>query len=762
MCNNLLTKIFFILALVTPVSYPAYAYATNNTQVITNVEREMSEEEKVQAFFTAVENEDVDKVKSLIEGGLSINVKNSSGDNALGAILKVNTIKERPERLIIIDYLLDKGISIDHIDGLGWTYLHHAVGYNYLSTVKRLLDRGIDYKVSSPIGGTAIFFAKTADMAKLLLTRKSGNIDEVNEDGDSLLHNVCGANPLFELVKFYSKKIDVNIKNKKGETPLTKLLSDSYFPNEMMKIINYLLDHGADINVVDNDGQSPLMAALRNRELQMNIIELLIDRGADVDIQDKRGIQPIHFAAMKNLDILKLLESNGVNLNARSGNSETPLIGATRYNKKETVYFLLSKKVDPNVADRNGKTALNYARERQHSDIVKMLEDVNAVASSQYVIEKAKAREEKKEAEEKQAQQQKIENIKDAARLDNLQAFTGYYKEMMQDNKLNSEKWHELAELSIKNGAFNIFIHITQHVSDINALDNDGYSLLHNAVFYNQLEIAKHLVQNGLDINHKSNEGRTVFILAANSSIDMVEYLLGLGVNTDDEKDFVNEAVRYGKPDIARFMMKSGYEVDKGILNNDSQLIRYIQRSDTETLNFLFEQGLDIEKKIKYRRETATLLHMAIMFDKPEVAIFLLNKGAKPHVQTDGGQALFEAAINHENMEVLNLMYDKGADLDATTGLNKETPLMLAFDLNRIDVIMMLIKRGADLKKTIDFRGNTPLHYAASFGYLEAAKLMIEKGADSEAKNKDNKTALDFAIEGKNKAVEEYLKNLKK
>ena len=159
--------------------------------------------------------------------------------------------------------------------------------------------------------------------------------------------------------------------------------------------------------------------------------------------------------------------------------------------------------------------------------------------------------------------------------------------------------------------------------------------------------------------------------------------------------------------------------------------------------------------------EKSTLLYMAVLLNSPKVAMFLLNKGANSNVYSRN-DALFAYAINFENKDLLNTLYDKGANLEAITGMNKQTPLVFAFKLNRIDVIMMLINRGAKLDHPSGDDKNMPLHLAAAAGYLDAVKLMIKKGANPNAKNGEDKTALDSAIENRQKAVEKYLATVTK
>ena len=371
-------------------------------------------------------------------------------------------------------------------------------------------------------------------------------------------------------------------------------------------------------------------------------------------------------------------------------------------------------------------------------------------------ISKAATLNKKKQDELKIAKNNIIENIHDSVRLNNLPVFTDYFSKLKPDVKLRSE----LAAVAIQNGSLAIFKFLVQQGLNLKEKDSEGFSYLHTAVFYNQLPLCQYLVEAGLDIN-AIDENRSVFILASNSSIAVVEYLLNKKINTDNDPDFVNEAIRYGKPELAQYMMKRGFKFNTDIFDNDKLLVDFIEQDDVATFSFLLGQGLDINKNIKYRMEKSTLLYMAVLLNSPKVAMFLLNKGANSNVYSRN-DALFAYAINFENKDLLNTLYDKGANLEAITGMNKQTPLVFAFKLNRIDVIMMLINRGAKLDHPSGDDKNMPLHLAAAAGYLDAVKLMIKKGANPNAKNGEDKTALDSAIENGQKAVEKYLATVTK
>jgi ankyrin repeat protein len=78
--------------------------------------------------------------------------------------------------------------------------------------------------------------------------------------------------------------------------PITaKQLSSAVHNNEHTATVALLLAHGADSNVSNSVGNTALMSAAKNGNL--DIVELLLSHGADVHARDRRNYTAIIFAA---------------------------------------------------------------------------------------------------------------------------------------------------------------------------------------------------------------------------------------------------------------------------------------------------------------------------------------------------------------------------------------------------------------------------------------------------------------------------------
>lgn len=127
---------------------------------------------------------------------------------------------------------------------------------------------------------------------------------------------------------------NVNAQNNKGFTQLhTAVLQGDV--TEIMR----LLDAGADVNIINHEGDSPLLIAVRNSGKDRYgyeyayITQCLLERGAMCNQQDRLGLTPLHWA-VENLstDIVDVLLAYKVNVNIQNDRGYTPLMLIVRKN----------------------------------------------------------------------------------------------------------------------------------------------------------------------------------------------------------------------------------------------------------------------------------------------------------------------------------------------------------------------------------------------------------------------------------------------
>ena len=81
----------------------------------------------------------------------------------------------------------------------------------------------------------------------------------------------------------------------------------------------------------------------------------------------------------------------------------------------------------------------------------------------------------------------------------------------------------------------------------------------------------------------------------------------------------------------------------------------------------------------------------------------------------------------HSNLEVINLLLDHGANVNAK-GKKKVTPLMYAAWFGMKDAVEVLVRRGAALNES-DEAGRTALGLAEEKGHREISEFLISARA---------------------------------
>ena len=130
---------------------------------------------------------------------------------------------------------------------------------------------------------------------------------------------------------------------------------------------------GYSPDTTNAQGVPVICVATRNGHKK--IVELLLQRGADVNVLSQdRGNSPLMEAAVRgdDLSVRRFLEA-GANPNLISKSGQTALMLAIGEGHKEIVKVLLEYKADINIKDSLGMTARKYADIFRHEEIITQL-----------------------------------------------------------------------------------------------------------------------------------------------------------------------------------------------------------------------------------------------------------------------------------------------------------------------------------------------------------------------------------------------------
>jgi ankyrin repeat protein len=223
----------------------------------------------------------------------------------------------------------------------GSTPLQWAVYHGDVAEVRRLLNAGADVSMANNYGATPMGLAAevgNAEIIKLLL-EAGADADSPNPEGQTALMAVArtGNVEAAELLVKYNATVDAR-EQWGGQTALMWAAARRH-----PQMMQFLISKGTDVNArsihrdyqrhvtaegrpksLDSGGFTPLLYAAR--ENCAACVEVLLRNGADIDLPDPDGVSPLLVAIMNaNWDLAKQLIVAGADVNQWDIYGEAPL-----------------------------------------------------------------------------------------------------------------------------------------------------------------------------------------------------------------------------------------------------------------------------------------------------------------------------------------------------------------------------------------------------------------------------------------------------
>ena len=249
---------------------------------------------------------------------------------------------------------------------------------------------------------------------------------------------------------------------------------------------------------------------------------------------------------------------------------------------------------------------------------------------------------------------------------------------------------------------------------DINKKNKDGWTALHIAASKNRLEIVELLIENGAEVDSKGDPS-TVFIWQGGFTP-------------------LHYATVNGHKDIVELLINRGAQVNAKTDNGFTPRDWAIKRSHTHIADLLKTYG----------GKTSSIHTHVRDGDLAGVQAYL-DAGVDINARDENGSTPLHWAALEGHKDIVELLINRGAEVNATSEIGGWTPLHMAASKNHIQVVSFLIKKGADEDAKAIIGGWTPLHWAASEDYDQIVKLLIDNGAKINVKDDLGDTPLDFA-----------------
>jgi len=363
----------------------------------------------------AAMNADKAAVRDLLASHADSNTPQRDGTTALHWAARHND-------LATADALIHAGADVKAANRYGVTPMALAATNGSAAMLRKLLDAGADANSANPGGETALMTAARTgkvDAVQLLLDRGANvNAKDTAHAQTALMWAVIENHPeMVKLLLAHGAEINARttvtipkgeyVPAKAGGASGTGIIRQRALPTAdggmtpllfavrdgNTEMVRLLLEHGADINQSSGNHTSPLIIALLNG--QVGLATELLARGADPNAADDYHRAAL-FAAidLRNfnhekygdlptdgrdpLDLIKALLKKGADPNLRTDtvpvhglmqfdgswvnfDGQTPFVRAALSGDIEVLRLLLAAGADPNIATKQGTTALMAA-----------------------------------------------------------------------------------------------------------------------------------------------------------------------------------------------------------------------------------------------------------------------------------------------------------------------------------------------------------------------------------------------------------------
>ncbi|WP_375002896.1 ankyrin repeat domain-containing protein [Aeromicrobium sp. CTD01-1L150] len=284
----------------------------------------------------------------------------------------------------VVGRLVTAGVDPDHVNRLGWVALHEALVFakperrqQYLDTVRVLVAAGADVTVRAERDGRSP--AELAALHELapqsnLVRRAARSGQAPRAEAERRLLRAAAEGDADTVALALRQGARLEVRDDHERTPLLLAVAGDH-----LGAARLLVHLGADPDAVDDRRDTPWLVTGVTGNVAMG--RLLLHAGADLTMRNRfGGLSPIPASERGHVDYVRWVSGTDIDLDHVNDLGWTALLEAVvlgdgGQDHREIVRILLDAGADPAITDHHGRTALDLARSRGHTQMVAILQE---------------------------------------------------------------------------------------------------------------------------------------------------------------------------------------------------------------------------------------------------------------------------------------------------------------------------------------------------------------------------------------------------
>uniref|UniRef100_A0A3Q0S701 Ankyrin repeat and sterile alpha motif domain containing 6 n=1 Tax=Amphilophus citrinellus TaxID=61819 RepID=A0A3Q0S701_AMPCI len=329
------------------------------------------------------------------------------------------------------------------------------------------------------------------------------------------------------------------------------------------------------------------------------------------------------------------------------------------------------------------------------------------------------------------------------------------------------EEGNTALQFASASGHENLVRFLLRKGASVDSRNNYGWTPLMQAARFGHLTVAHILLENGAEINGRNRLGASVLTMAARGGhAHVVKLLLESGAYVDDFDHLAvaAEVVSNGGGgrefmDITALMVASqhGHEATVRLLLEWGSDVNFSQKTTgwgplmLSTLSGkvaaaqqLVERGADPDR-INVLSKTA--FELAMQLKQRDIKAYLDSiTTVRPQTDDERRRPDVFSALKLGNSQLVKEILEEDPAQVNLSNQEGATPLMMAAVSGQLEVVQLMVEKNADIDKQDGVHGWTALMQATYHGNKDIVKYLLSQGADVNLRAKNGYTAFDLVM----------------